>query len=152
MFENAKRLLKKYLPYVYELQDIRVAGMVVFGVIVLLISWSGVKSINTNYRLQQDIVRLQQENKVEELQNANTQLQNDYYKTDQYLELSARQNLGLARPGETELIVPKSVALQYAPKVSTQNEAAKVDKKQPFYQKNLQAWVNFFLHRQSTGD
>ena len=152
MIENVKRHFKKYWPYVYELQDIRVAGMVVFGVIVLLISWSGVKSINTNYRLQQDIVRLQQQNEVTKLQNANTELQNDYYKTSQFLELSARQNLGLAKPGEKELIVPKSVALRYAAKLPTADEATKVDKKQPFYQKNLQAWVNFCLHRQSTTD
>jgi cell division protein FtsB len=146
-------IIKKYLPYLNQLQDIRVAGLVVFGIIVLLISWSGVKSIDTNYRLQREIARLQQENKVLELNNSNSELQNDYYKTDQYLELSARQNLGLAKPGETELIVPKEVTLKYsAAPPATTAATAKASSKQPAYQKNLQAWVNFFLHRQNPAD
>ena len=148
MLQKAQELVKNYWPYVYELQDIRVAGLVVFGVIVLLISWSGVKAIDTNYQLQRQIVRLQQQNQLTQLDNSNTALENDYYKTNQFLELSARQNLGLAQPGETELSVPKDVALRYAtahPKVST--TTVKVGSKQPGYQKNLRAWVNFFLHR-----
>jgi len=40
----------------------------VFTVIVLLISWSGVKSIQTNYGLQKQISKLQQENDVAKLQ------------------------------------------------------------------------------------
>lgn len=36
MIEKAKSFYKDYFPYIYELQDIRVAGFVVFGVIVLL--------------------------------------------------------------------------------------------------------------------
>jgi cell division protein FtsL len=113
MVDSAIRLVKKYYPYIYELQDIRVAGMVVFGIVVLLISWSGVKSIDTNYQLQKQISELKQENDVANLDNQNLQLQNQYYNSNQYLDLSARQNLGLAAPGETELIVPKDVALKY---------------------------------------
>jgi cell division protein FtsB len=153
MLQKAKLAFKTYWPYVYELRDARVAGLVVFAIIVLLISWSGVKSIDTNYRLQREISRLQQQNAVYKLNNSNASLQNDYYKTDQYLELSARQNLGLAQPGETELLVPKDVALSYTvepPK--SQAATAKASSKQPGYQKNLQAWVNFFLHRPQTTD
>jgi cell division protein FtsB len=151
MLQKAKELARKYWPYIYELQDIRVAGLVIFGIIVLLISWSGVKAIDTNYQLQRQIVRLQQQDKLAKLDNSNTALENDYYKTNQFLELSARQNLGLAQPGETELSVPKDIALRYAaavPKTST--AAIKASNKQPTYQKNLQAWVNFFLHRPQT--
>jgi cell division protein FtsB len=148
MIEKAKSLYKAYFPYIYELQDIRVAGFVVFGIIVLLISWSGVKAIDTNYKLQKQISELQQQNQVFSLDNSNTQLQNQYYQSNQYLELSARQNLGLAMKGETEVIVPKSVALDYTadlPKSSAKTAAAHT--KQPAYQRNFQAWVSFFLHR-----
>jgi cell division protein FtsB len=152
MLQKAKELVQNYWPYVYELQDIRVAGLVVFGIIVLLISWSGIKAIDTNYQLQRQIVRLQQEDQLSQLDNSNTALENDYYKTNQFLELSARQNLGLAQPGETELIVPKDVALRYAAaEPGTATAIAKASGKQPLYQKNLQAWVNFFLHRPQTG-
>jgi cell division protein FtsB len=153
MLQKAKKAFRNYWPYVYELQDVRVAGLVVFAVVVLLISWSGVKSIDTNYRLQREIARLQQENQVAKLDNSNAALQNEYYKTNQYLELSARQNLGLAKPVETELIVPKEVALKHTVNLpATANTVAEATGKQPAYQKNFQAWVNFFLHRPQTTD
>jgi cell division protein FtsB len=148
MLQKAKKFVQTYWPYIYELQDVRVAGLVAFGVIVVLISWSGVKAIDTNYRLQRQISKLQQQNQVSKLDNANTSLQNEYYRTDQYLELSARQNLGLAQPGETELIVPENVALKYTvDPPAGKSVAAVTASKQPKYQRNLQAWVNFFLHR-----
>jgi cell division protein FtsB len=151
MIEKAKTLFNKYYPYLFELQDVRVAGFVVFGIVVLLISWSGVKAIDTNYKLQKQISQLHQENQVFELDNANTQLQNEYFKSNQYLELSARQNLGLALPGETELIVPKSVALKYTVEPPSEKaKEAQASAKTSAFQKNFQAWVNFFLHRSSS--
>ena len=133
--------------YVLSLRDVRNVGLLVFTVIVLLISWSGVKSIQTNYGLQKQISKLQQENDVQKLQNQNLQLQNKYYGTDQYLELSARQNLGLGMAGETELLVPKSVALAHTVKQPNAETAKSEVPKQPFWQRNFQAWVNFFLDR-----
>lgn len=136
------------------LRDVRVLGLALFLVIVLLITWSGAKVIQSNYGLQRQISTLQQQNAVQELQNNNLKLQNEYFNTNQYLELSARQNFGLAAPGETELLVPSSVALNHlvnlpAVKPSTTSTPTSY---QPAYQRNLQAWINFYLHRQTTGD
>jgi cell division protein FtsB len=91
-----RQFIEKYRPHLSKLADIRVLGQIVFVVIVLLISWSGVKVIHTNYQLQQQIARVQQENEIRKLQNENQKLKNDYYNSPQYLELSARQNFGLA--------------------------------------------------------
>lgn len=128
-------------------RDVRFTGLILFAVIVLLISWSGVKVIETNYQLQKQISELQQQNDVASLQNDNQKLQNEYYNTSQYLELSARENFGLGAPGEKELIVPVSVALAHT--ISPPPEAAQAKTAhKPFYERNLQAWVNFFLHKQ----
>lgn len=133
----------KVLDLAGRFRDIRFTGQVVFACIVLLISWSGVKTIQTNYELQREISALQQKNAVRELENSNIALQNDYFKTDEYLELSARRNFGLGMPGETELLVPQSVALQYAPELPAADEAPTTQKEVG----NFQAWVNFFLNR-----
>jgi hypothetical protein len=77
-------------------------------------------------------------------------LQNEYLNSNQYLELSARQNFGLAAPGEKEIIVPASVALSYTTSIPTPPKTVVIDEKQPKYQKNFEAWINFFLHRQSS--
>lgn len=135
--------------YVLSLRDVRNVGLLVFTVIVLLISWSGVKSIQTNYGLQKQIAQLRQENNVQQLENTNLALQNQYLGTSQYLEIAARQNLGLAAPGETELLVPKEVALAHTVKQPGSMVADSQTPKQPFWQRNFRAWIDFFLHRGS---
>ncbi len=143
-FDGYVEIGKKYL---LSLRDVRNVGVLVFVVIVLLISWSGVKAIQTNYGLQKQISQLQQENEVAKLQNSNLELQNQYYDTDQYLELTARANLGLGLPGETELLVPKSVALAHTVKEPSDESSKAGVPKQPFWQRNFEAWMDFFLHR-----
>jgi cell division protein FtsL len=133
--------------YVLSLRDIRNVGLLVFTVIVLLISWSGIKAIQTNYGLQKQISALQQQNDVAELQNQNLQFQNQYLGTNQYLEVTARENLGLALPGETELLVPKDVALAHTVKMPNVGAAKSGVPNQPLWQRNFQAWIDFFLHR-----
>jgi hypothetical protein len=80
------------------------------------------------------------------LQNQNLQLQNQYYGTDQYLDVAARQNLGLGLPGETELLVPRSVALAHTVKMPAATSDSNVPR-QPAWQRNFQTWIDFFLHR-----
>ncbi|HWB38676.1 MAG TPA: septum formation initiator family protein [Candidatus Saccharimonadales bacterium] len=143
-----KHYQKKLSDFIQKLSDVRFAGQVVFVVIVLLVSWSGIKSIQTNYGLQKQISALKQQNDLQELQNENLSLQNDYLKSNQYLELSARQNFGLAAPGEKEILVPKSVALAHTVDLPTSDEQSETTTKQPPYQRNVQSWVDFFLHRQ----
>ena len=133
-----------------QLQDVRVLGLVVFAVIVLLMSYSGVKIIHTNYQLQQDIAQKQQENDIQKLKNENLKLKNEYYNSPQYLELAARQNFGLAMPGEKVLLVSKAVAQAHIPAgsdVPTTEEVTAAAEHQAFYQRNMRAWVDFFLHR-----
>ena len=144
----------KYLQLFAErMRDARFAGMMLFTIVVLLISWSGVKSIQTNYELQKQISALQQQSQVQQLSNNNLKLENEYYNTDTYLDLSARQNFGLAASGEKEIVVPKEVAL--ANTVALPKPEKKVETptdKQPSYQRNFEAWVNFFLHRPNTSN
>jgi len=134
------------IDFLYRLKDIRFAGQVLFVIIILLISWSGVKAIQLNYGLQKQIAMTKQENNVQQLENQDLKLENIYYNSRQYLELQARADYGLAEPGEQEMIVPLSVAMSYAPKISIpHNQPLKVS--EPVYQKNIQAWFNYFLHR-----
>ncbi len=131
--------------------NLRTLGQLFFLVIVLLISWSGVKAIQSNYELQKQVATLKQQNQVQQLENSNMQLQNNYYNTNQYLELSARQDLGLGSLGETELIVPQNIALATLANLSSsQNYSSKTTTKLPWFERNIQSWFNFFLHRNNT--
>ncbi len=147
MIDKLKSLLDN--PRLHELQDMRTLGQLAFLVVALMVTWSGVKVIQTNYVLQQQISRQQQEVAVQQLKNENMKLRNEYYNTAQYLELSARYNFGLAAPGEKVLLVPKKVALAYAPDVEIESpRTATTEPNRPFYRKNIQAWIDFFMHRQ----
>ena len=143
--------LEKAYDYVLQFRDVRAVGLLLFVVIVLLISWSGVKVIDTNYRLQKQISEYDQQVQVQKLTNTNLKLQNQYFQTDQYLDISARQNFGLAAPGETVINVPASVALAHTVnlKDDEQVQTRKTKAKQPAYQRNFQAWMNFLFHRQA---
>ena len=142
-----KTQIDRITDFLRRLGDIRFAGQILFVIIVLLISWSGIKTIQTNYGLQKQISALNQRNAVQQLQNDNLALQNDYFNSNQYLELAARQNFGLAAPGEKEVIVPQSVALSYTTDLAPPKQPTAKDH-QPAYQRNFESWVNFFLHRQ----
>jgi cell division protein FtsB len=146
MFEKLKSLPKH--PFVHELRDVRVLGLLVFGIIVLLVSWSGLQVIETNYQLQQQIAKLEQTNQVTELENNNLKLSNEYYNTDQYLELQARRQLGRGAPGETLVLVPKGVALAHTVDLSEKTkDQTKPKSAKPTYQRNFEAWMSFFFHR-----
>jgi cell division protein FtsB len=143
---------EKALFYLQRLGDLRFAGQVLFVVIVLLVSWSGVKSIQTNYGLQKQISALKQQSALQKLQNDNLALQNQYLNSTQYLELSARQNFGLAAPGEKEIVVPSSVAQAYTVSLPAPSKPDSAKAKQSAYQRNFESWVDFFLHRQNSQD
>ena len=137
-----------------QLQDMRVVGLLFFLVVVLLITWSGAKSIETNYGLQRQISKLEQETEVQKLANDNLRLGNAYFGTKTYLEIAARQNFGLAAPGEKVWVVPRKVALAHTINLPNEieNQSKIVKAKQPAYQRNFQAWMDFLLHRQNSED
>jgi cell division protein FtsB len=144
MFEKIQKL--SHHPYIEQFRDVRVVGFLVFGVLVLLVSYSGVNVIQANYVLQKQVAQLEQENQVSELENNNQKLQNQYYNTDQYLELVARKQFGKGLPGETLLLVPKSVALAHTiPPTANNSEPTKHSSAKPRYQQNLEAWRDLFL-------
>lgn len=148
MFDKIKNYQNTIMSYAAQLRDLRVVGLLLFLVILLLVSWSGVKAIETNYGLQKQISALKQENAVKRLANENLKLENEYFETPQYLEVAARQDFGLAAPGETVLKVPRSVAMSFTvdlPKAEAAQEESKT--RQPAYQRNFQAWMDFFFHR-----
>ncbi len=152
MLDKIKNFPNKAIGLVkkYQLDDVRNIGLVVFGFMAAAVTWSGAKAIQLNFDLQKRVVVLQEQNKVQDLQNETQALKNEYYKTDEYKELAARRLFGKAAPGEKIYVIPKEVAFKY---VSPQTAAATVPAaaanpvKLPAYQQHLQDWLDFFFHR-----
>ncbi len=145
-------MLDKIKSYPYkalaaQFKDVRNLGLLAFLAIVLLVSWSGLKVIQTNYELEQQISKLQQEVDVGQLENNNLKLSNQYYNTDEFLELAARRQFGKAAPGETLLVVPKTVALAHTVDISGASASGQTPKiEQSRTRQNFQSWLDFFFH------
>jgi len=138
-----------------QLTDIRNISLYVFAVVVLAITWSAAKTVQSNYELQKEVSKLKQQNEVLKLYNENVALENKYLATDQYLELAARQNLGLAATGEKVLLVPSSVAMKYIDKSllpQSDTSGSAEEDTSPDYIKNLRAWRDFLLGRGLSAD
>jgi len=143
-----KQYQKLLIAYASSLRDLRVVGMLLFLAVTLMVSWSSVKAIDANYGLQKHISELEQRNAIQRLGNETLKLQNDYYSTPQYLELAARQDFGMAAPGETVLLVPQAVAMAHTV-VLPQDEVktAGTTKPKPAYRQHLEAWKDFLFHK-----
>lgn len=134
-----------------QFSDIRIIGLLAFGFVVLLVAWSSLKTLQLNYELEKEKASLEQKNRIKKLENENLRLQNVYFESDEYLQLSARRQLNKAKPGEKLYLIPKSVAMSHTvqlPKTKQEIRQEKERSKSRF-SKNLEAWRDFFLHRTS---
>ncbi len=75
--------------------------------VFLAVNWffSGVKSIERNYKLQRKINHKKSELRLLELQTINLENENEYYKTEEYQDLALRQNMNKIGKGEKVFVV-----------------------------------------------
>ena len=110
--------------------------LIIVGVAVF---WLGFMTItidvmNRNYRLQRQVDQGVLDNQVIEIQNENLRLEQAYYRTNEYLELSARALLGKALPGEHLVLLKRA-------EVADTNQGKT---NQQFEQRsNLDQWLDF---------
>ena len=101
-------IIKRYR----HLLTIQNAGLVVAVVIALSWVWGSVVTLQKNYKYQREVDANNQLIEVRKLQNKTYQYQQAYYKSDEFLELSARAKLGLALPGEALVLLPSSEGIK----------------------------------------
>ncbi|MEK7472325.1 MAG: hypothetical protein AAB624_03715 [Patescibacteria group bacterium] len=120
-------------------------GAYLIAVVSLSVAWASTKAIQRNYQLMKQVSVLEQEADIAEQKVANQKLENEYYKSDAFLELAARTHLNKAAPGEKLMIVPKKVALSKLPAGSDQVAVVPVVTKTEL--PNWQAWLQFLTGR-----
>jgi cell division protein FtsB len=142
---------QKFIENLKLLSDVRIIGLLAFFAVILLVAFSSVKILQTNYELQKKENELKQVNEIKKLENENLKLKNVFFESDEYLELTARRQFNKALPGEELYIIPESVAMRKVkdtPEVSTQEEEIKQEEeKKSKYQRNIEAWRDFLLHK-----
>ena len=114
--------------------------MAVFGLLGLSLIWNTTRVIYRNYELQQQVDQLTAEIEVVEIENQNLTYNIEYYQTDSFLELEAREKFNKARPGEKLVLLPKDFSL---PDQESSTPAETDD--QPQYRSNFSAWWEFLF-------
>ena len=93
--------------WIHKLQQSKNFIAIVGLLLVAWLAYSTTKVIFKNYELAQQIGQLEDEIALLQLQNENLKFEIQFYKTDAYLELQARDKLNKVESGEKLLILPR---------------------------------------------
>lgn len=117
-------------------------NLVVAIALVLALSFvlSSLGVMQRNYALEKELDAQKQQLQLAQLQTANEQLEQSYYKTAEYQQLAARQDLGLALPGEKLLVLPANS--QAAIQADEADDTVAVNTEDT---NNFEQWVNFLF-------
>ena len=110
-------MLKRLKPYLNINNAVLAVALLIAGSWV----WGTVEAIQRNFALQQKVDALAQELAFSQLENETLEFHKKYYQTNEYLELSARERLNKAAPGEKVLLLPANTvppASEEAPKLT----------------------------------
>lgn len=139
---NTNKYLKRLEPFL----EVRVIGLVVFAIIIILVSWSGLRVLQANYELEKKMSQLKQRNAIQQLENENLKLKNEYFKSDQYLELTARRQFNKAAAGEKLYLIPQNTALAKTVELPKEQVTAKKEAKpKAKYVQNFDDWMKFLF-------
>ena len=132
--------LLHYIHRWRHLLNLNNAAVVLALLIALGWLWGTVGSLQKNFILQQQVDTYDQEIELLQLENQLLDFQGKYYESDEYIELSARERLNKAAPGEHMVILPPQ------PKVVEEQKRALSAAPSS---SNFEQWVRFFFGRKT---
>ena len=133
------RRLAYYLKHRY--MTLNNAVIAIAALVTIAWAWGSVSMMQRNYQLQRKVDDKQRELTLTELEVQTLEFQKRYYSSAEYQELSARENLGLANPGEKVLNLPPNT--QWAEDYGkTPAQVAAAPRVQP---SNVEQWIDFLL-------
>ncbi|MBQ3305932.1 hypothetical protein IJH02_00640 [Candidatus Saccharibacteria bacterium] len=126
-------------------------GLSVNRVLVLLfiaccLAWTygAIVSLSRNWQLEQRIINKRREVKLLELEVDTLELENQYYASEEYQELAAREKENKLLPGESLVYLPKNseAAKNKHKEIDETAAVAVAEVKQP---SNFRQWLSFLL-------
>ena len=115
-----------------------------FLIISLGITWQTVDQISLNYDLEQESRTIEQEIELLRIQKDTQELQNEFFRTEYYQDLSARDRLGLIGDGESLVILEQSSLEQTTERISGSFQDDQATVEQAEQPTPLEEWVRFF--------
>jgi len=124
------KLRKKYIP-----DDRRATYIVVL--VFLWATWATIGAIVNNYNLQKKVDVLNDQIAKLRIDNDRLEFSNEFYKTDEYLDIAARRDLNKLAPGESILVTPLRDEDYLA------NETIAVEE---YQRSNFSDWIDFLFN------
>lgn len=116
----------------------------IFAVLVAVsLIFNTVKVVQKNFGLQAQVDKLKDEITILELRNQQLKYDIEYYKTDEYLELAARQKFNKKATGERVVALPDNDLADPDLESEESNHASL-----PQYQENFQQWLYFLFGKE----
>ena len=132
-----KHIIHQIRPYL-RLNNLT---LIVAALVALSWLWGTVTTLQKNFVLQQEVDVLDQQIQIAEIESATLGFQQQYYESNEYLELQARAKLNKALPGEKLVILPLTPRPAPAPETG--------DVSEPIAPSNFQQWMRFLFGQQS---
>ena len=125
----------------YEYMTLNNAVIALAAIIALAWVWGSISVMQRNYELQRKVDARERQATLAELEVEMLEYEQRYYESNEFQELSARQYLGLANPGEKLLILPENT--EAAKAVGAENDPAVVQAPRAM-PSNFEQWMDFF--------
>ncbi len=110
-------------------------------VVAASLVWGAISTMETNFAAQKSVDDLKRQEQLTQLEVDTLKFQQNYYKSDEYKDLSARQTLGLASPGEKVLLLPpNSAAVKQADSAAAKGATTT---KPTASESNFDQWMTF---------
>lgn len=126
-------------------------GVILIALIVAVSwVWGSISVMQTNFSAQKMVDEQKRQLELTQLQVDTLKYEQNYYNSDEYKDLAARQDLGLVSAGEKVLILPaNSAAVQQQDTLDAKREAATTQTSEPA--SNFEQWLEFFNGRAARG-
>ena len=137
----------KIKPLIYKIRHQYLTTNNMVLMVALLIAagwvWGSLNMMTRNYQLQGELSDKKRQLALMQVDVDNKRLAQKYYKTDEFLELSARESLNLVKPGERMLIL-QSPSTEVQQKIDSEKNIS-INRVEINKDSNIDQWVNFLF-------
>lgn len=108
----------------------------------LMWTWGSISAMTRNWTLSQELIERERQKALLELEVETLELENEYYHSNEYKELSARKYQNKKLPGETMIYLPVNSEAAKAKHDNINNTDSAVDTPQLA---NFEQWMAFLF-------
>lgn len=115
-------------------------GFLIAVVVCLVWTWGAISAMSRNWELEQRIVSKKRELAILQLEIETIELENQYYASEEYQELAAREKRNKIAEGETMIYLPENT--DYA---KHKNNIIEEPEEEPEEKSNFEQWISFIF-------